>query len=364
MTGKLLQVLGLCAVVGTAGAGAAALLLLKDRVRIVVQDGLPPAVDPAALLRDDLQATSRDLQALSQAVAENFGRLQQAVVGQREQVGQQASALQREVEGLRQAATDAGERLHALERTVQALLAKGGAGAAPAVDMRPAAPPVPAPGAAAATPAAAAPAAEAPAAAPTTGFLTFQLPSRRFRFDAEQDYEIVPDLSRVGFDAKSTLHDFSGVTSKVTGAFRANLADAQGRWTGSVACEAAALVTGVDGRDADMRTHLDVTAHPTIEFAIEGFAPAAGGVDAAREQVRGEVRGTMAIRGVRRELRMPVTVSVDPSRRVVVEGQAALRLPDYGVPVPSRLGVISMREEVVVWVALRARVRAEGRRGS
>src|SRR6185436_10140595 len=29
--------------------------------------------------------------------------------------------------------------------------------------------------------------------------------------------EIVPSLSRVGFDAKSTLHDFSGTTSKVAG---------------------------------------------------------------------------------------------------------------------------------------------------
>ena len=35
---------------------------------------------------------------------------------------------------------------------------------------------------------------------------------------------------------------------------------------------------------------------------------------------------------------------------------------DYGVPVPSQLGVINMQDEVKIWIALRARVQAGERR--
>jgi hypothetical protein len=61
---------------------------------------------------------------------------------------------------------------------------------------------------------------------------------------------------------------------------------------------------------------------------------------------------------VERALAMPVRASVDASRRLLLEGQVALSLRDYGVPVPSKLGVISMEPEVVVWIALRARLEA------
>ena len=68
----------------------------------------------------------------------------------------------------------------------------------------------------------------------------------------------------------------------------------------------------------------------------------------------------MTIRGQTRELTMPVAIEVDPQKRVVVTGQAPLELSDYGVPVPSQLGIINMQDEVVVWVALRARVQTGG----
>ena len=50
---------------------------------------------------------------------------------------------------------------------------------------------------------------------------------------------------------------------------------------------------------------------------------------------------------------------VDEARRVVVEGEAPLRLTDYGVPVPSKLGLIGMEDEVKIWIALRARATGE-----
>ena len=79
MTSRLLQALGLLAVLGLAAFAAGGLFVMKDRVRIVVQDDSVPAADPTALLRDDLRSQQQDLQALAQAVAENFGKLQTAL---------------------------------------------------------------------------------------------------------------------------------------------------------------------------------------------------------------------------------------------------------------------------------------------
>jgi hypothetical protein len=53
---------------------------------------------------------------------------------------------------------------------------------------------------------------------------------------------------------------------------------------------------------------------------------------------------------------MPLKVVVDESMRLVVEGESPLKLSDFGVPVPSKLGLISMQDEVRIWISLRARV--------
>jgi polyisoprenoid-binding protein YceI len=195
-----------------------------------------------------------------------------------------------------------------------------------------------------------------PAARGKNGFLSFTVGGAPFRFDEPQDYVLVPELCRVGFDAKSTLHDFTGVTSQLRGSFRADFDDPQGAWTGEVVVQAASLATGVEGRDANMREHLDSKTHAEIRFVVQRFRPAPDGVDVGKQTARGDVVGTMRIRGQEKPLTMPVTIEVDPQKRVVITGQVPLKLSDYGVPVPSQLGLINMQDEVVVWVALRARM--------
>ena len=121
-------------------------------------------------------------------------------------------------------------------------------------------------------------------------------------------------------------------------------------------------VHGVDGRDSNMWEYLDTKTHAAIEFTIRKFVPAAGGVDVTKQTAKGEIAGTMTIRGKTREVRMPVTLEVDAQKRLIVKGEMPLKLSDYEVPVPSQLGVINMQDEVKVWVALRARVTAGGRK--
>ncbi|MGE3174148.1 MAG: YceI family protein [Planctomycetota bacterium] len=393
MVPKLLSVVGALALVGIGAAGIGSLMLVKDRIRVVVQPDAVVETDSTALLRDDVRALRDDVSALSQALGDNLGRLVEAL---------ETSATQRHgelvgrfagVDDLRRGTATAVARLQQIEQRLdglaQSFAGTPATGKQQAQDAPPpaAAEPVPAepvaaepvaaesvlepvvdpaeesggdPAAAAPTPVATA-GAQAPKAG--KGFLSFQLPSRSLAFDREQDFEVVAELSRVGFDAKSTLHDFSGVTQRVEGTLHANLADPNGAWSGAVECDAATLVTGVDGRDEAMREHLDTEHHKAIRYEIERFAPDEGGIDAAARTVRGTVHGTMHIRGVEQPLAMAVTLHFDEGKRLCVDGSATVALPDYQVPVPSKLGLINMEEQVKIWIALRARVRTGGSHG-
>ncbi len=351
MASRLAVVLQWCGALGLLGAAALTVggfVVLKDRVRIVVQDDQQPAgPDPVALLRDEVASLQRALDELREAQSTQAEQLGQALderaaarqAANQRQLVQQIAALRNEVLALHAAMPDA----------------------VPAAAMtNPALPPTPEP--AVAPPpepvADSAPGTE-PTAPPARVFLSFRLPETKAQFTDPQDYTLVPDLCRVGFDAKSTLHDFTGVTTQVTGAFHADFRSTPGAWSGSVQVAAAQLATGVEGRDEGLRERLETTRHPQLTFAITGFTAEA--VDATQRTARGTVRGTMTIRGQKREVAMPVRFAVDPQQRLVVEGQMPLKLSDYGVPLPSQLGgAITMQDEVVVWIALRARPKAKG----
>jgi len=205
--------------------------------------------------------------------------------------------------------------------------------------------------------------AEAPDETPTQpvrkSFLAFELPSRDFRFDGRQTFEILGDLSRVGFDAKSTLHDFTGASSKVRGRFSVDLTHPEQGIEGRVEIQSSSLDTGLDARDETMLEHLDSVQHEWITFEPSSFVPdAPDAIDPEHQTLAGRIRGRMTIRGVTRELELPIEAHVDEGRRLVITGETPLSLPDYGVPVPSQLGLISMEKEVRVWIHLRARARA------
>lgn len=368
---KLLQWLGAGFVLLLVGGSFAGFAVLKDRVRVIIQDDAAPAgPDPTALLRDDVQVLQRDLAALAPALGAGLEKLAGDLDSRAEARHQEVTSLRRELAAVQQRAEALAQQLAALQGAVAKVadtLATGpvvaGGNRAEAAPTTPVEPtpvvvqpvqpveptPVPVPE----------PVVPAPVAK-TTGFLSFQLPSAAFHFDQPQDFVLVPSLCRVGFDAKSTLHDFSGVTSNVEGSFRTDLHDPAAGCSGEVKARAGTLLTGVDGRDANMRELLDTEHHPDIRFVIERLTAAADGIDQAKQTVRGDIAGKMTIHGQSRDLTMPVTLEVDAQKRLIIAGQAKLKVSDYGITPPSQLGVINMQDEVVVWVALRARVKAGG----
>ncbi len=213
-------------------------------------------------------------------------------------------------------------------------------------------------------PAVVAPSADRPVEGGGHRFLAFRLPSSGFAFDAPRRFVLSSDLSRVGFDAKSTLHDFSGTTSSVRGELATCLARPQESCTGRIVVSALGLTTGEPDRDANMRETLAAADHPELTFEIVGFR--ARSVDPLAQTLEGDALGRMEVRGVLHDVSMPVRASVDPSKRLVVEGETRIHLPDFGVPVPSKFGLIRMEPDVRVWISLRFRAVAptESARGS
>jgi polyisoprenoid-binding protein YceI len=358
---KTLQTLGALGLLAWTAAGLWGWSQVSDRVRIVVQADDSEESQAAVLLADRVDALSNDLDALLTALEANFGSLAQAL---------ESREVRQAAEGAR-----AGERLAQLEAALPAALqARETAGALSAVLARleglarqPArVEALPEPEAVAATEPALLPTApldgpppgaalEAPAG---RSFLAFRLPSRDFQFEGQQTFEVLGDLSRVGFDAKSTLHDFSGVSNRVSGRFRVDLARPEAGLEGSITIEAGSLTTALDGRDEAMREHLNTAQHARIEFVPTSFETTRS--DAQTRELEGRVHGRMTIRGVAREVALDLRAHVDESRRLVLEGELPLLLSDYDVPVPNQLGVISMEDEVRVWIHLRARAGAGG----
>ncbi|MBK9385326.1 MAG: YceI family protein [Planctomycetes bacterium] len=408
---KLLQVIGVLAILGFTGAGFGAWMLTKNQVHLTVEEGAGDrlsSVDPTAELADRFTALQSDLRGLAQTLGKNFELLDTAAAEREEEAASareaDLNATRAELARLEQSFAAQLERALAAERerhatalgalqgelsALRAALAERpaaelAAGAATPPESAPSRPPseVPAtelsqgaiPAGAETSPVATTPSPEQGQAAPPQpsaagesaepaapagkprkkrSFVAFDLPSDSFRFEGRRTWEIVPSLSRVGFDAKSTLHDFTGATQKVAGNFTADLAEPQVEPQGAIRAEAAALNTGLPDRDTAMYEKLETSKHAAISFTVLGFRSTSSDLKAMK--VAGVVRGRLGIRGVEKEIELPVRLAIDDARRLSVEGELVAKMSLWGIEPPSQLGMISVQDEVKIWIALRAR---------
>jgi polyisoprenoid-binding protein YceI len=319
----------------------------------------PDARLPA--LADEVGALRTDLRALAAALESQQGALAT-------RLDEHAVVLERQIAAVRDEAGSRGppsDELAGLVREPSELRGAAGAslGSRPVAQLVPPAAEESARAATASVPPAAGSSAQSvdpPATGPTVAaqgrqsFLAFRLPSDDFRFDERRTWTVIPALSRVGFDARSTLHDFSGVTSAVEGELAVDLAHPALEPRVRLRVEAADLATGDGRRDDAMREHLAVAEHASLEFELTRFEPSA--VDAGARELAGTAHGRLRIRGVVRDVSMAVRLALDDAQRLCVEGSMPLDLEHFGVPVPSKLGLISMEKSVEVWISLRLRV--------
>jgi len=384
MNQRLLSAIGVLALIVWTLGGVAAWVSTKQGLHITVREGSGPdkATEGVALLEDRVTSLEKDLAGLAKALGQNFQRLQANLS---DESGENRTRIQAQLQEIEDQIT----ALRTETRSEQTVLARRAANMTQQIahlaEMQKDRPVV-------ATPTVTTPAATSPAGSQSTrpvpkpvaiapraaspqeksttkpkqaarpprkkrrGFLSFDLPSQTVAFDKRQTWKLIPSLSRVGFDGKSTLHNFSGVSSRLSGTIEVDLSHPGKHPSARIEVQASTLETGVAGRNAEMYATLDTKKHPQIQFDLLSFAGKS--VDAKLETVVGVVHGTMTIRGARREVDMPTTLHIDSSRRLHIAGEMPLDLTDYGIKPPSKMGLIGMNKLVKVWVRLRARIQA------
>jgi polyisoprenoid-binding protein YceI len=164
-------------------------------------------------------------------------------------------------------------------------------------------------------------------------------------------FRLEPGGGRVEFVMRDNRGGFTGATEQVEGTATVTQTDAES-FSASVEArvDARTLETGSRIRDGQMRRDfLQTDRHPLITFrgTAESRERLTGGA------VRARLRGTLTIRGASREIDMPVT-AVALADEYRVNGEATIRLSDYGIPIPRFL--VFVAEDAVV-VKVRARFR-------
>ncbi len=139
----------------------------------------------------------------------------------------------------------------------------------------------------------------------------------------------------VRFVVEGPLDDVIGETRQSSGVLTFS-PEAWSKGTGAIAVELGTLRTGIDQRDKDMRVEfLETSRFPRAVLTIDAIekpsSPALTGV------ATGEVVGSFELHGVRRAVRVPISIKLDAEGRVRVSGKFEVPFADFNVQRPQRL---------------------------
>lgn len=142
-------------------------------------------------------------------------------------------------------------------------------------------------------------------------------------------YQLDPNHTRVGFGVRHmTVSTVRGEFHEVASQIDVDEADMT-KSSIAVTLQVASIDTGVEDRDNHLRSpdFFDATTHPQITFTSKSIANAAAG--------QYVVTGDLTIRGVTKQVELPVTVGgpidLGDSLRMGVSGELTINRKDYGV---------------------------------
>jgi polyisoprenoid-binding protein YceI len=160
--------------------------------------------------------------------------------------------------------------------------------------------------------------------------------------------------SKVGFDGASSLHDFTGATTAVTGEVEFRLDAPADAPRAFVEVDARTLDTGNSSRDKDMhRDCLESANWTTMQFRIESLSDLKR-EDATRFQAR--AHGTFTCHGRERKVDAPFKAELSGAAKLRIEGELRIKMSDFGITPPTALGgLIKTHDDVRVWFLLEGR---------
>lgn len=154
-------------------------------------------------------------------------------------------------------------------------------------------------------------------------------------------YRVQEELANVGGNTAV------GRTADVTGSL--TLAG-----TSITAAEFSARLTGLTsdngGRDGRVRDALNISQFPTATFVL-GSPIVLTGLPADGQEIRATATGKLTIRGVTRDVQLPMTARLSGST-LTVKGALEIKLADFGIPKPSSFLVLSIADTGTIEVQL------------
>lgn len=192
------------------------------------------------------------------------------------------------------------------------------------------------------------PAAWSPVAGPSLALVAFlfvgsslgaqELPLR-FRLD--------PAASRVWFEARANMGGFRGEARQVEG--RAEVVDTAS-WRdarGALELQVASFRTGIGLRDRHLRDEMATDSFPVIRFTLSRIEPRAAATPSADPgSWPVTLHGALTIKRTTREIEIPALLE-PRGGGIHLQGELPLRLTDYGIDPPVRLGGLArMRDEL------------------
>jgi polyisoprenoid-binding protein YceI len=158
----------------------------------------------------------------------------------------------------------------------------------------------------------------------------------------------------LSFTGHSTVGDFVGTTTAVSGGVTGNAELAAAR--GWVEAAVTTLSTGNGLRDRDLRATMEVAKYPTMRFELAGVTVESRA--APSDTVTGALRGALTIHGVTRDVAIPATLSA-AADTIDVSGAFPVDLADYKVGGLTRLlGTLRVRRNIEVRFHVRFRATA------
>jgi polyisoprenoid-binding protein YceI len=157
----------------------------------------------------------------------------------------------------------------------------------------------------------------------------------------------------LSFTGHSTVGDFVGTTTAVSGGVTGNaeLANARGWAEAAVAT----LSTGNRLRDRDLRSTMEIAKYPTIRFELGGVSPTSPG--ATSDTVTAALNGALTIHGVTRDVAIPA-VLIASADTIGVSGAFPIDLGDYKVEGLTRLfGTLRVRRNIEVRFHVRFQIK-------
>lgn len=141
----------------------------------------------------------------------------------------------------------------------------------------------------------------------------------------------------VTFKIEGPLDDVPGITRSVNGSLEFDEKD-WSKGKGVVTVQLETVRTGIDQRDQDMRIEfLETARFPYALLAIDRVERPSAPAIAAGQTVQGEAVGSFEVHGVRRAIRIPITLELKSATELWVKGAFEIPLSDYAINRPTRL---------------------------